>query len=38
MYQQPNFLYFKKDSNADSMFRKWFGKMESNVRKTMLSE
>ena len=38
MYQQPKFLYFKKDSNADSMFRKWFGKMESNVRKTMLSE
>lgn len=38
MYQEPNFLYFKKDEAADSMFRKWFGKMESDVRKSMLAQ
>lgn len=36
MYQDPKFLYFKKDDAADSMFRKWFNKLESNVRKDML--
>lgn len=36
MYQDPKFLYFKKDDVADSMFRKWFNKVESNVRKDML--
>lgn len=36
MYQDPKFLYFKKDEAADSMFRKWFNKRESDVRKDML--
>ena len=36
MYQDPKFLYFKKDEAADSMFRKWFNKGESDVRKDML--
>ena len=38
MYQEPIFLYFHKDENADSMFRKWFGKGDSDTRKAMLSE
>ena len=29
MYQEPKFLYFKKDEAADSMFRKWFAKGDS---------
>ena len=37
MYQNPKFLYFKKDEAADSMFRKWFNRSESNERKNMLS-
>ena len=36
MYQDPKFLYFKKDEAADSMLRKWFNKGDSNVRKDML--
>lgn len=36
MYQDPKFLYFKKDDAADSMFRKWFNKGDSDVRKDML--
>lgn len=36
MYQKPKFLYFKKDDAADSMFRKWFNKSESDERKNML--
>ena len=36
MYQEPKFLYFKKDENADSMFRKWFAKIDSDTRKNML--
>ena len=36
MYQEPKFLYFKKDEAADSMFRKWFNKSESDERKNML--
>jgi len=36
MYQDPKFLYFKKDEAADSMLRKWFNKQDSNVRKDML--
>ena len=36
MYQDPKFMYFKKDEAADSMFRKWFNKGESDVRKDML--
>ena len=36
MYQDPKFLYFKKDEAADSMLRKWFNKSDSNVRKDML--
>ena len=36
MYQDPKFLYFKKDEAADSMFRKWFNKSESDERKNML--
>ena len=36
MYQEPKFLYFKKDENADSMFRKWFAKVDSDTRKNML--
>ena len=36
MYQDPKFLYFKKDEAADSMLRKWFNKLDSNVRKDML--
>ena len=36
MYQDPKFLYFKKDEAADSMFRKWFNKSESDERKSML--
>lgn len=36
MYQEPKFLYFKKDEAADSMLRKWFNKSDSNVRKDML--
>ena len=37
MYQDPKFLYFKKDEAADSMLRKWFNKSDSNIRKDMLS-
>ena len=36
MYQNPKFMYFKKDEAADSMFRKWFNKGESEERKNML--
>ena len=36
MYQDPKFLYFKKDEAADSMFRKWFAKVDSDTRKNML--
>lgn len=36
MYQDPKFLYFKKDEAVDSMFRKWFNKSDSNIRKDML--
>lgn len=36
MYQDPKFLYFKKDEAADSMLRKWFNKSDSNIRKDML--
>ena len=36
MYQEPKFLYFKRDEATDSMFRKWFNKSDSNVRKDML--
>ena len=36
MYQDPKFLYFKRDEAADSMLRKWFNKGESDVRKDML--
>lgn len=36
MYQNPKFLYFKKDEASDSMLRKWFNKQDSNVRKDML--
>ena len=37
MYQDPKFLYFKKDDAADSMFRKWFAKGDSETRKQMLN-
>ena len=37
MYQEPKFLYFKKDNLADSMFRKWFSKSDSETRKEMLN-
>ena len=37
MYQSPIFLYFKKDDAADSMFRKWFAKGDSETRKQMLN-
>ena len=37
MYQEPKFLYFKKDNLADSMFRKWFSKGDSETRKEMLN-
>ena len=37
MYHNPKFLYFKKDEVADSMFRKWFNKQDSDVRKNMLN-
>ena len=37
MYQSPIFLYFKKDEAADSMFRKWFAKGDSEIRKKMLN-
>jgi len=37
MYQEPKFLYFKKDEAADSMFRKWFAKGDSETRKQMLN-
>lgn len=37
MYQDPKFLYFKKDEAADSMFRKWFAKGDSETRKEMLN-
>lgn len=37
MYQKPKFLYFKKDEAADSMFRKWFAKGDSETRKQMLN-
>ena len=37
MYQEPKFLYFKKDEAADSMFRKWFAKGYSETRKQMLN-
>lgn len=36
MYQDPKFIYFKKDEATDSMFRKWFNKAESDNRKNML--
>ena len=36
MYQNPRFMYFKKDEAADSMFRKWFAKGDSETRKQML--
>ena len=36
MYQNPNFLYFKRDEATDSMFKKWFNKSESDTRKNML--
>jgi len=36
MYQDPKFMYFKKDDATDSMFRKWFNKAESDNRKNML--
>lgn len=36
MYQNPKFLFFKKDEVTDSMFKKWFNKRESDVRKDML--
>ena len=36
MYQDPKFMYFKKDESSDSMFRKWFNKTESDTRKNML--
>lgn len=36
MYQNPKFLFFKKDEATDSMFRKWFNKTESDTRKNML--
>lgn len=37
MYQESKFLYFKKDEAADSMFRKWFAKGDSETRKQMLN-
>ena len=37
MYQEPKFLYFKKDNLADNMFRKWFSKGDSETRKDMLN-
>ena len=37
MYQDPKFLFFKKDEAADSMFRKWFAKGDSETRKQMLN-
>ena len=37
MYHNPKFLYFKKDEVADSMFRKWFNKQDSDIRKDMLN-
>ena len=37
MYQDPKFMYFKKDEAADSMFRKWFAKGDSETRKQMLN-
>jgi len=37
MYQEPKFIYFKKDEAADSMFRKWFAKGDSETRKQMLN-
>lgn len=37
MYHNPKFLYFKKDEVADSMFRKWFSKGDSETRKEMLN-
>ena len=37
MYQEPKFLYFKKDNLAESMFRKWFSKGDSETRKDMLN-
>ena len=37
MYQEPKFLYFKRDEAADSMFRKWFAKGDSETRKQMLN-
>jgi DNA gyrase/topoisomerase IV subunit B len=37
MYQNPNFIYFKYDNLADSMFKKWFSKDNSDTRKSMLS-
>lgn len=36
MYQNTKFLYFKKDEATDSMFRKWFSKGETDIRKDML--
>jgi len=37
MYQEPKFMYFKKDEAADSMFRKWFAKGDAETRKKMLN-
>lgn len=37
MYQDPKFLYFKKDEASDSMLRKWFMKGDSETRKQMLN-
>ena len=37
MYQEPKFMFFKKDEAADSMFRKWFAKGDSETRKQMLN-
>lgn len=38
MLRNPIFSFFKKDDLADSMFRKWFGKDNSDERKNMLCE
>ena len=37
MYQDPKFMYFKRDEASDSMFRKWFAKGDSETRKQMLN-
>lgn len=38
MYLNPKFQQFTKDELAESMFKKWFNKEDSNTRKEMLSE